>query len=284
MNLPLVVRALARREAQYRLTPALPTWGPAPRGAGRLRGRQDARAAPSFGLTPVRLGKTLRGDAGVIRRASVDLVDSLTHLHLIRHGEVEERYHKVFGGRVDMSLSAHGHDQAAALARYLEGTTYDAIYVSPMQRAQLTLAPLATRFTGAPVTLPGLREVDFGNWTGLRWDEVKDRFGVSAFDWLDQMINGGFPDGENAEDFRTRVKAALDEILEEQRGCTVAVVCHGGVVRMLLSLLLDLPLGKFAHFEIDYASLTWVTVGERRGWRPRNEVQLLNFTPWRDLA
>jgi hypothetical protein len=53
---------------------------------------------------------------------------------------------------------------------------------------------------------------------------------------------------------------------------------------MALSILLDLPLSRFAHFEIDYASVTWVHVGADHGGRPRHEVRLLNFTPWRDHA
>jgi hypothetical protein len=52
---------------------------------------------------------------------------------------------------------------------------------------------------------------------------------------------------------------------------------------MALSELLGLPLSKFEHFEIDYASATWVDVGEVKAGRARNEIQLLNFTPWRDL-
>ena len=48
---------------------------------------------------------------------------------------------------------------------------------------------------------------------------------------------------------------------------------------MMLSLLLDLPLARTAHFEVEYGSLTVVD------HRPRTtELRLLNFTPWRDLA
>ena len=38
-----------------------------------------------------------------------------TKLFLIRHAEVEERYHKVFGGRIDMGLSRRGQEQAKQL-------------------------------------------------------------------------------------------------------------------------------------------------------------------------
>ena len=60
-----------------------------------------------------------------------------TRLFLIRHGEVEDQYHRIFGGsRIDMNLSPRGHEQASALARYLQGKAFAAIYVSPMLRAQ----------------------------------------------------------------------------------------------------------------------------------------------------
>ena len=68
-----------------------------------------------------------------------------TRLFLLRHGEVEARYHRIFGGRIDMELSPRGHEQAKALADYLATTHFHSIYVSPMTRAQQTLAPLAAQ-------------------------------------------------------------------------------------------------------------------------------------------
>src|SRR4030095_12528165 len=109
---------------------------------------------------------------------------SPVRLLLLRHGEVEERYHRIFGGRIDMDLSPQGHAQAEVLARYLRQRPVDAIYASPMRRAQQTLAPLATHCPRPLVVLQEFREVDFGDWTGLSWEQVHARFGVRAFDWL----------------------------------------------------------------------------------------------------
>jgi broad specificity phosphatase PhoE len=200
-----------------------------------------------------------------------------TRLFLLRHGEVEERYHRVFGGRIDMQLSPRGRDQALSLATYLRRHPLEAVYASPMLRAQQTLAPLAAERALHPVTLTDLREVDFGDWTGLTWEQVHARFGVSPFEWLDRMEAGAIPNGETAAQFRVRVGRGLDRILADCPGRSVAVVCHGGVIRMLLSILLELPLPAMASFEIDYASLS------RVDYRPRKtEVQVLNLTPWRD--
>lgn len=201
-----------------------------------------------------------------------------TRLFLLRHGEVEARYHRIFGGRIDMDLSPRGHEQAKALAEYLAGTHFNSIYVSPMKRAQQTVAPLAAQKGLAATTLAGLHEVDFGDWTGLSWQQVQERFGVSAFDWLAKLEAGEVSGAETGPQYRARIEPCLKQILRDCPGQAVAIVCHGGVIRMLLSLLLELPLPKLAHFDIEYAS---VTVVEQRSHR--SEVSLLNFTPWRDL-
>lgn len=202
-----------------------------------------------------------------------------TSLFLLRHGEVEERYHRIFGGRIDMDLSPRGHAQAVTLSKYLRQRPISAIYASPMKRAQQTLAPMAGQAECTPVVLDGLREVDFGDWTGLGWEQVRERYGVGASEWLDLLERAAIPNAECARLFRARVEPCVERILRDHPGQSVAVVCHGGVVRMILSILLGLPLAKMAVFEIDYASLTHVD-----HFSNKIEVQLLNFTPWRDLS
>lgn len=201
---------------------------------------------------------------------------SSTHLYLLRHGEVEERYHRIFGGRIDMNLSPLGHEQAAALARHLRKLPLDAIYASPMRRAQQTLAPLDGHAPTPTVVRDELREVHFGDWTGLTWEEVWSQFNVHASSWLHQMEEAAIPNGESGAAFRARIEPCLRDILKEQAGKSTAIVCHGGVIRMMLAILIDLPLPKLASFEIDYASVTHVEL------RPHlTEVRQLNFAPWR---
>ena len=203
--------------------------------------------------------------------------DLTTRLILVRHGEVETPYLRVFGGRIDMGLSPRGLEQARRLADFLERARLDALYVSPMQRAQQTARPLAQRNGHPTVTLSELREVDFGAWTGLTWDQVQERFGISAFDWLLELERRGIPDAEPAEALAGRVTAVLERVRREHAGKTVALVCHGGVIRMALARLLALPLPATAAFEIDYASLSLLMLQGRKV-----ELQLLNYTPWRD--
>ena len=202
-----------------------------------------------------------------------------TRLLLVRHGEVEAAYQKKFGGRIDMHLSPEGRRQARVLAKYLKGKTIDAIYTSPMKRVQETLAPALKNAVPKPVTVPELCEIDFGDWSGLGWYEVEKRFKFAAHEWLDQIHQFGVPNGEDAKTFRDRIAPCLKKILRAHPGQNVAIFCHGGVIRMILALLLDLPLPKTNQFDIEYASVTQVALHEHM-----NEVELLNFTPWRDLV
>lgn len=201
-----------------------------------------------------------------------------TRLFLLRHGEVDPRYHRKFGGKIDMDLSELGHQQARLLSQYLNKTHFDSVYASPMKRVQQTLAPHVPHLKKAPVIIHNLREVDFGCWTGLGWDEVLEQHKVSAYDWLHHLEDAAIKDAECGKTFRARIEPCLKQVLDDNAERTVAIYCHGGVIRMILSILLDLPLRKTSLFEIDYASLTQVDYHPQK-----TEVQLLNFTPWRDL-
>ena len=146
------------------------------------------------------------------------------------------------------------------------------------QTLKQTLAHLLVNGAPNPVILPDLREVDFGDWTGLAWDEVQAKFGISAFAWLEQLECDGIANAECAETLQDRVEPCLRQILADHSGQQVAVFCHGGIIRVLLGLLLRWPLSRMGAFEIDYASLTQVLLRPHKA-----ELQLLNFTPWRDI-
>jgi broad specificity phosphatase PhoE len=204
--------------------------------------------------------------------------NELTRLLLVRHAEVEKRYHKIFGGTIDMNLSPRGHEQAKMLAKFLRAKKFAAICASPMKRVQQTLAPVLKNGAPPQKILPDLREVDFGDWTGLNWEQVCAKFHLLTHEWLDHIERGVAPKGENGARFRARVEPCLRQIIKNHPGQTVGIFCHGGVIRMILSILLKLPLPKTNIFEIEYASVTQIALQANHA-----EIELLNFTPWRDL-
>ena len=112
----------------------------------------------------------------------------------------------------------------------------------------------------------------------MNWAAVRDKFNFAVHEWLEQIEHPGPPNGESGKTFRARVEPCLREIIQKHPGENVAIFCHGGVIRMLLAILLELPLPKTNSFEVEYASITQVALHPHMA-----EVELLNFTPWRDL-
>jgi broad specificity phosphatase PhoE len=119
--------------------------------------------------------------------------------------------------------------------------------------------------------------VDFGGWTGMNWEQVAEKFNLLTHDWLDHIEQGIVPNGESGPQFRERVEPCVRQIIAKHPGQTVGVFCHGGVIRMILSIVLDLPLPNTNMFEIEYAGMTQIAL-----WPGHAEIELLNFAPWRD--
>jgi broad specificity phosphatase PhoE len=147
-----------------------------------------------------------------------------------------------------------------------------------MKRVQQTVAPTLKLGHHQQTVFNDLREIDFGDWTGMNWATVRDKYNFAVHEWLHKIEDPGSPNGESGKTFRARVEPCLREIIRRHPGQNVAVFCHGGVIRMLLSILLDLPLPKTNSFEVEYASITQVALHPHMA-----EIELLNFTPWRDL-
>lgn len=202
-----------------------------------------------------------------------------TRLLLVRHAEVETRYHRIFGGKIDMNLSPRGQEQARILATFLAAKKIEAIYASPMKRVQQTLAPFLANGAPPQTILPALREVDFGDWTGLNWEQVCEQFKLLTHEWLEHIERGVMPNGENGPQFRARIEPCLRKIINDHPGQMVGVFCHGGVIRMILSVLLEIPLSRTNMFEIEYASMTQIALCPSHA-----EIELLNFAPWRDAG
>jgi broad specificity phosphatase PhoE len=112
----------------------------------------------------------------------------------------------------------------------------------------------------------------------MNWEQVCEKFKLLTHEWLDHIERGVAPNGENGPQFRARVEPCLREIIKNHPGQTTGIFCHGGVIRMLLSILLKIPLARTNMFEIEYAGMTQIALRADHA-----EIELLNFTPWRDV-
>jgi broad specificity phosphatase PhoE len=162
-----------------------------------------------------------------------------TRLILLRHGEPDESVHGRCYGRLEPGLSRRGREQMLHAWRLLENQSPSAIYSSPSRRAVESTA-LRSVDTPAVALDVRLREIDFGKFEGLAYDEISTCYPQQYVDWMTRPTDVVFPDGESLATMSARVREAFEDIRRKHRGETVVTVSHGGVNRVALAEALDL--------------------------------------------
>ena len=187
-------------------------------------------------------------------------------LVIVRHALPESD--KRDDGPADPPLSPLGLRQAEATANLLATEGVDHVVTSTMQRAIQTGQPLADRLGLTPERLEDLKESDHlrSSYTPI---EEMDADHEVIREFLDDPLSM-FADGYEA--FRDRITTALDAVVADNRGRTVAVFCHAMVVGVYLQTLLDLndPFAVMA----DYCGITRVAASSTgiRSVRSFNET------------
>ncbi len=170
-------------------------------------------------------------------------------LVLVRHALPERR--EVTDGPADPELSPDGHAQAEHMANYLSSETIVAVYTSPLHRARQTAAPLAERLGVDPIIVDDVAEYDRHSSEYIPIEELK-----AAGDPRFHDLAAGLGDGlDDPAEFESRVLAATERIIADHPGETVAVVCHGGVINLVLASILGLPTEPPGFFYPNYTSI-----------------------------
>ena len=158
----------------------------------------------------------------------------MSQIIFVRHGETD--FAGSFCGQIDPDLNAAGEIQAEEISRNPRLTGIKAIYSSDLRRARRTAEAIAAR-SGAALHLSSeLREIAFGEWEGLRWNEIESLYPEEARLWPAEYPNRPAPGGESFRDFNQRVLRGIQRILEQTAG-PPCIVSHGGVIRIALTRL-----------------------------------------------
>lgn len=156
-----------------------------------------------------------------------------TRILAIRHGQTAWNADNRIQGHTDIALDAIGEWQAERLALALADEELDALYSSDLARARQTAAPLAARKQLALRIDPGLRERGFGEFEGLSFKQIEQRWPEQAAAWRHRDPDFGARGGEVLRDFRERVIAVVTRLARVHRGQSIALVTHGGVLDLL---------------------------------------------------
>ncbi|MEW6681721.1 MAG: alpha-ribazole phosphatase [Nitrospirota bacterium] len=178
-----------------------------------------------------------------------------TRLYLIRHGEVVRDKPNTYNGHRDVELTPNGIDQLERVADRLASTRIRAVYSSTLRRSRQGAEQIAKRHGLPVVSYPELREKHFGDWEGLTYAEVAERFPEAWANWLIDPPSVRPRGGETYAEMRDRVLKSLAGILANHPEEALALVAHGGVNRAILCHALGLDLKYVFRIEQGYGAL-----------------------------
>ena len=168
-------------------------------------------------------------------------MDEKTVIYIIRHGETDYNTEKRFQGGMDIYLNERGKTQSEALAQYLRPVPINAIYSSDLTRTLQTAAPLAENKNIEIVLMPAFREIDFGDWEGKTLSCIREFYPQQAKLWEDDTDKLQIPGGESFVQAAQRAFSGLEILAQRHTGQQIAVFTHGGILRLLLSKILNCP-------------------------------------------
>jgi len=176
-------------------------------------------------------------------------------LILVRHGQTDWNTAQRFQGQSDIPLNELGRRQADALANRLSAQPIDVIYSSDLQRAFDT-ASLIARGKIEVRADARLREVNFGDWEGLTYNEIKIKYPDAFTAWENDVCKNAPPKGETLEQLTVRTQSILTDLHEKYQDQTVLLVAHGGALQTMICLALDLKPTRYWQFHLSPASLS----------------------------
>lgn len=149
----------------------------------------------------------------------------------------------------------------ARLAASLAELDLAAVYTSPLERALETARAVAGRHALSPAVRADLREIELGDVDGLQFEDYPAELQEAL---LDAPATVHFPGGESYEQLRSRVVAALSELVVQHAGQTVVVISHAGAIRAALA--------------------TWLSVAPDASFRIDQSFAAVNVVDWLDAV
>ncbi len=167
-------------------------------------------------------------------------------LFLIRHGQTRWNEEGRYQGDHDIELNQVGIKQAKLAAKYLSRVEFANIYSSPLKRTLFTAENIRGRRDLDIEVRDDLKEMSFGEWEGLKFHEINEKYHKDYQNWLEDPYNNRPTGGENFKETTERTTTEINRIVSENiDGTSVAVVAHGGVILSLLVYWLQIPLARW---------------------------------------
>ena len=158
---------------------------------------------------------------------------------IARHGQTDLNKRKMMQGLTDCPLNERGLEQARQSRRNIGDIHFDAVYASPLKRAQQTAAIIGNVDISEIIVDQRIIETDFGVYEKRRYYAM----GLPMTFYLAlPKIFLVPPTVERIESMKERAASFLCEV-ESKDYENVLVACHGGIMRALCGYLDEAPDG-----------------------------------------
>ncbi len=182
-----------------------------------------------------------------------------TKVLLIRHGETDWNKDLRFQGSTDIPLCKEGIQQAKLASKKLAGN-FDIVYASPLDRAYETAKIICENTSITPIINKDLREINFGPWEGYTLTQIQELYPNDFTNWRNDPIDGFFTGGDKSiKEVSIRCKNAILDIVNNNKGKTILIVAHGGILRAGLIGLFDWDMTMYHKFFLGNTSITTLT-------------------------
>ncbi len=162
----------------------------------------------------------------------------MTYIYLVRHCEAMGNHKRLFQGSTDCDISETGAKQLEYLKERFKDIKLDAVYSSPLIRAQKTAAVIAHDKGLQIITRKNLAELDGGVVEGKPFQEAFNAIPGLADAWNNHPQDFAPEGGEAMRDAYVRIYDEIITLAHQNRGKTIAVASHGGVLRCLTCRIL----------------------------------------------
>ena len=156
----------------------------------------------------------------------------------------------------DEPISQMGQEQAQKLVAYFADKEITRIYVSAYQRTGQTIAPLAGHLKLLPIVDERLNEIDNGLFEGATEEELRQKFPAELQALRERKAAFRFPEGETGEEAFARITAFLNEKRTSHWDENIIIVCHDGLIRLLMCHVMDMPVTGRWNFRVDFCGIT----------------------------
>lgn len=173
---------------------------------------------------------------------------------MIRHGESEDNINRILS-RDTTKLTEKGILQIKRSKEFLEDYKFDKVYYSPLTRTVETKQYLGLE----GIEDSRIREINFGIFTGFKYDEFTSKYPVESKLWIDDPHNYEIPQGESINMVYTRVKNFLEDKIKDNED--ILLVTHEGVIKVICSWVFDDP-NYYFKFKANNGSFSIISVDD----------------------